>query len=237
MKRREEKSGTLVETVAEEIIKLTQARQMCTGDKLPNEFELAELLGVGRGTVREAVKSLVTRNVLEVRQGAGTFVSEKCGIADDPLGLQLMKKDYKLALDLNEMRLMMEPDIAALAAKNGRKKEIGQMMEACRLVEELVAEGVPYGEADTAFHKAIAKCTGNQIVDKMAVIIQSSVLITIRTTADAHVTDTLRYHREVAEAIARGDEEGARLNMICHLTTNRNGIMKMQKQDKGSGSE
>ena len=56
------------------------------GEKLPNEFELAESLNVGRGTIREAVKLLVSRNILEIRRGKGTFVAQEPGVADDPYG-------------------------------------------------------------------------------------------------------------------------------------------------------
>ena len=58
------------------------------GEKLPNEFELAELFGVGRSTVRETVKSLVSKGVLEVRRGSGTYVIGTNRLEDDPLGLQ-----------------------------------------------------------------------------------------------------------------------------------------------------
>ena len=64
------------------------------GDKLPNEYKLADKLNAGRSTIREAIKALVSRNILEIRRGAGTFISQKGGIADDPLGLTFVKDEF-----------------------------------------------------------------------------------------------------------------------------------------------
>lgn len=64
----------LPQQVAEQIMNLIMDRELKSGDKLPNEFEMAQQLSVGRGTIREAVKILVSRNVLEIKRGRGTFV-------------------------------------------------------------------------------------------------------------------------------------------------------------------
>ena len=105
------KKKSLVETVSDEITKYIMDNELQVGDKIPNEFELAEKLNVGRSTVREAIKALVSRNVLEVKRGSGTFISSKAGVADDPLGLELIKDRAKLAQDLLEVRFMIEPEI------------------------------------------------------------------------------------------------------------------------------
>ena len=81
------KTKPLPQIAAEDIIDLIKSNRLEPGDRLQNEYELAKLLNVGRSTVREAIRILVSRNILEVRQGAGTFVSYKNGIPEDPLGL------------------------------------------------------------------------------------------------------------------------------------------------------
>ena len=86
------------------------------GEKIPNEYELAEKFGVGRSTIRETIKSLVTKGILEVRRGSGTYVISKSSFEEDPLGLARFPDKYKLALELFEVRLMLEPEIAALAS-------------------------------------------------------------------------------------------------------------------------
>ncbi|MBP2855705.1 FadR family transcriptional regulator, partial [Acinetobacter baumannii] len=76
-----EENKTLVEVTTDKILRYLKEMQLQVGDKLPNEYELSDYLEVGRSTVREAVRALASRNILEVRQGAGTFVSDKRGIA------------------------------------------------------------------------------------------------------------------------------------------------------------
>ena len=85
---------------AEQIIKLIRENQLQAGEKLPNEFDMAQQLSVGRGTIREAVKILESRNIVEIRRGRGTFVCEHPGLMEDPLGLALVEDKERLALDL-----------------------------------------------------------------------------------------------------------------------------------------
>ena len=85
------------------------------------------MLCVGRGTIREAVKILESRNIVTVKQGAGTFVCEKYGVADDPLGLCLMENKEKAVKDLVDMRIIIEPEIAALAAQYAKEDDIREL--------------------------------------------------------------------------------------------------------------
>ena len=91
--RQTQKEKLLPEQTAEKIRGYIEGNGLKVGDKLPNEFQLAEICGVGRSTVREAVKSLETRNILTIKRGAGTFISQNEGVAVDPLGISLMGKD------------------------------------------------------------------------------------------------------------------------------------------------
>ena len=93
------------------------------GEKIPNEYELAEMYGVGRSTIRETVKSLVSKGILEVRQGSGTYVIGTDTLENDPLGFSKYEDKYKLALELFEVRLMLEPEIAALAAQKATEQD------------------------------------------------------------------------------------------------------------------
>ena len=77
---------TLVEQTTQRLLEMIQREGYGPGDKLPTETELVQRLGVGRNTVREALRSLASRNVVTVRQWAGTFISEKNGVADDREG-------------------------------------------------------------------------------------------------------------------------------------------------------
>ena len=117
------------------------AGSFAAGQQLPNEFDLAEQLGVGRGTVREAVKILVSRNILEIRRGCGTFVCSHPGRVEDPLGFSFVRDKKKLALDLCEVRMMLEPEIAALAAARATDQEIESLRKAAEEVEQELLAG------------------------------------------------------------------------------------------------
>ena len=115
---------TLGEKTAEKLLDMIHERGYTAGDKLPTEMELCQLLGAGRNTVREALRILVSRNIVTIRQGAGTFISEKNGIPDDPLGFAMMEDRRKLTRDLLQIRVMLEAPIAALAAQNADEEDI-----------------------------------------------------------------------------------------------------------------
>lgn len=211
----------LSERVSEQIIEIIKELDLKPGDRLVNEYELAGQLGVGRSTLREAIKSLVSRNILEIRQGAGTFVSDKQGIPVDPLGLTFVEWDGKLALDLLEVRLMLEPEIAAIVAIKATAEQCEKIMQQCLKVEEVIKEKVNYGEEDILFHKYIAEASGNKIVEKLIPIIHSSVSTNIDATNNELVQSTIASHREIAEAIMHRDHIGARFAMMSHLHDNR----------------
>ncbi|SHE50553.1 FadR/GntR family transcriptional regulator [Alkalibacter saccharofermentans] len=228
----------LVVRVADNIIEYIVDNKVAVGSKIPNEFELAQRLGVGRSTIREAIKLLVSRNILEIRRGAGTFVSDKHGIADDPLGLTFVKDSKQLAIDLVDVRLMLEPEIAALAAKNATPEDLEELMVQCKKVEELIRRGEDHTEEDIKFHGCIAKCSKNQVVQNLVPIINSSVAVFVNITHRRLLEETIETHREVAEAICSGDAETARHAMAMHLIYNRRLIKKMiENEMAGSESE
>ena len=90
----------LVDKTAERLMAFILDNGYEVGQKLPNEYDLSEALGAGRSTVREAVRSLVARNILEVRQGSGTYISSKRGVVEDPFGFAFVKDRIKLTTDL-----------------------------------------------------------------------------------------------------------------------------------------
>ena len=74
----------LPQIMADKIIDLIESKKLLPGERLPSEQELMKELNVGRGTIREAIKSLVSRNIVEIRRGVGTFVAKKTGVVEDP---------------------------------------------------------------------------------------------------------------------------------------------------------
>ena len=158
MKHIKSTNQSLPEQVAAQINQLIIDQNIGPEQKLPNEFELAECLNVGRGTIREAVKLLVARNCLEVRRGKGTFVVEKTGQIEDPLGFAYVKDKITLAEDLMELRLRVEPWAAQLAAQRITDEEMPELQARCEEVTRIIRSGEDHGAADKAFHAYIAQC-------------------------------------------------------------------------------
>lgn len=215
----------LAEQVAEYILNYIVNSGLETGAKLPNEFELAEQTGVGRGTIREAVKILVSRNILEIRRGAGTYVSERRGIVEDPLGLTFIKDKKHLAIDLLNVRLMLEPEIARMAAEHATGEQKKALIEQCDKVESIIYQGKNHMEEDVRLHEMIAACSGNQVVEKLVPVINSSIAVFVDVTNGRLRQETIETHREVVDAIVAGDGDGARCAMNMHLLYNRRAIM------------
>lgn len=226
------KNRSLAQVAAEKIIQYIKDEQMEPGDRLPTEYELAKFLEVGRGTVREAIRSLVSRNILEVRQGAGTFVSHKNGIPEDPLGLAFEKDRQNLALDMMAVRLMLEPEIAALAASNATDLQIKALREQCDKVESLILHDQPYRKEDAKFHQILGECSGNRVIRKLVSVITSSVELNIGVTRDKFKMNTVALHRSITNSVAHRDSVGAKYNMIMHLNVIRSGIIDEMDEKK-----
>lgn len=214
----------LPQQVAEQIMNLIKDRELKSGDKLPNEFEMAQQLSVGRGTIREAVKILVSRNVLEIKRGRGTFVCRHPGIVDDPLGFAFVKDKKRLALDLCEVRLMIEPEIAALAAMRVTDQELQELQEIEDEVADLCSRGEQHMAKDIEFHEKIAKISKNSVMPKLVPVIQAGVSVFIEVTDLALVRETVRTHQLVVDAIRDRDSERARAAMVEHLQANKDKI-------------
>ncbi|MBQ6972894.1 MAG: FadR family transcriptional regulator [Synergistaceae bacterium] len=219
--------GLLSSQLEEELLRYIQEHPLMVGEKLPNEFELAEKFGTGRSTVREAVKSLASKGVLEVRQGSGTFVISPSTLDEDPLRLARYDDKLQLALELFDVRLMIEPEIAALAAVNATDDDIREIVRLCDEVEALYLSGKNHVRKDIEFHKKIAECSRNRVVKELVPLIVSAVFMFANVTHRLLLKETIETHRAVTEAISRHDQAGARCAMVMHLTYNRQMIIRM----------
>lgn len=225
----------LGEQIEDELMNYILQEPIAIGQRLPNEFELAEKFGVGRSTIREAVKGLVSKGILEVKRGSGTYVMSTRSTEDDPLGLSKLQDKYKLALELFEVRLMIEPDIAALAAELATKEELKQLLQLCDETEQMYISGKNHIPKDIAFHTCIARCSKNRVVETLIPIINTAVLTFANLTHRTLMKETIETHRAIVNAILDRDPVGARCAMVMHLTYNRQVLKKRQekhKQDK-----
>lgn len=127
---------TLGQKTEDRLMKFILDEPIQVGEKIPNEYELTERFQVGRSTVCEAVKGLVSRGVLEVRRGDGTYVISTSYMENDVLGFGSVQDKYQLAMDLFEVRLMFEPEIVMLACKNATEEQIKEAERLCKEVED-----------------------------------------------------------------------------------------------------
>ena len=214
--------------IEDRILEYIKEKPLEVGDRLPNEFELAEMFEVGRSTIREAVKGLVTKGVLQVRRGAGTYVSSLTPAEDDPLRLNAKLHDrFKLALDLFDVRLILEPEIAAKAAVYATDEDIE--------TEELYLADKDHMPKDIEFHTWIARCSKNQVMESLIPIINSGINTFVNLTRRSLRTETITTHRAITEAIANHDSTGARCAMVMHLTYNRQELLRRRTAYKAQG--
>ena len=175
---------------------------------------------MGRSTIREAVKLLSSKGIVEVRQGSGTYVVTTVKGLSDPLNLRSVQDKNALAFDLVNLRLLLEPGIAEIAAQNATDEDIER-------VETKIHNGDRYIEDDIAFHTCIAESSKNLVVGQLIPIIDTAVMMFVNVTHKKLIDETIMTHRMIAEAIARHDPIGAKSAMVMHLNFNRTYIKKI----------
>ena len=210
-------SERLSEQISRQVLETITTGHYQAGDQLPGERDLAEMFGVSRPAVREALKSLAGKGIISIRQGRGTTVNpvEEWNSLD-PQVLMLMHGDEVFA-QLIELRQIIEPELAALAARNITPDELADL----QLVSELPKEDTieDHVERDTAFHQLIAKASRNQVL--LVVLTSVSPLLneSRRRTfvVPGELAEAREWHRVIFGAISAGDAETAREAMAEHM--------------------
>ncbi len=208
----------LSQSIADTLISMiTIEKRFAAGDKLPNENELAAELSVSRTTIREAVKTLAARDIVEIQRGRGTFVT-KGALAQNQEMEQLTAIKVN-AKDLYEMRLIFEPEAAYLAAERGTETEIRRILEYGRKVEEQIRADQDRTENEQAFHKAIAQATHNEFMNQLMPILFQAISkgVTLSEQSDKAIDDTLNDHRTIMEFLQQRNAEGAKNAMKIHI--------------------
>ena len=213
---------TLGEIVSQKLLEMIQKDGYTAGDKLPTEAELVELLGVGRNTVREALRILMSRNIVTIRQGSGTFISDKNGVSDDPLGFAMIEDRRKLTEDLIQVRVMLEPPIAALAAQNATGEDIRQLENILLGLEEQMILREDYADKDSQFHAQIANCSHNLVMTNLVPVITDGIRVFAGAVQETEYEQTLKSHRRIFEAIRDRKPVEAQQAMYFHLMYNDN---------------
>ena len=218
------RSLAVTDNAIERIRELIVSGEWVPGMRLPREGDLAKQLGLSRNSLREAVRALSVARVLEVRQGDGTYVSslEPGELLEPTLAATDLLRG-RTVLELFEVRRMLEPEAAAMAALRADgeviaalKRELDRLVEAGDSVDDLL-------EADTAFHDVIAGAPGNGV---LRALLRSLSTSTVRARlwhglADREALDAARdEHARIYEAIAARDADLARAAALIHIAHN-----------------
>ena len=230
------KNKLLAEQVEDQIYHYILDTPLLPGEKLPNEFALGEMFGVGRSTIREAVKLLSSKGILEARRGSGTYVLTTNRGLSDPLGLRSVRDKTALALDLVNVRLLLEPGIAAMAARNAGPEDLQRLDRLCSRVESKILSGQPYIEDDIALHTCIAESSKNMVVEQLVPIIDTAVMMFVNVTHKQLTQETILTHRMIVDAIAAHDPIGAEGAMSMHLNFNRRMIKRMYDEARAENA-
>lgn len=200
------------------------------GMQLPNEQELADSLNVSRTTIREAVKLLISRHILEIERGKGTFVAAIPGLSEDPFGLEFVSEDI-LMPNLFFFRSIVEPDVCALAAANASTNQLKEMLHlvdrmnkisrlvVCSSKDEWIDDFI---NQEIAFHSLTYKMTHNVVFERMTDIITRSVIINSTALKYRQSFDFTKYteiHAILYEAIASRDIEYVKACSQRHMST------------------
>ena len=183
------------------------------GNRLPSERALAERMRVSRATLREALRVMQLRGLIVSRRGAGNFIAG--GKAED-----LAEALHHLALqDIFELRLLIEPSIAALAAERANRQDLLRLESILEQQEQELKEKRMAGPTDAAFHSALAEATHNrallQVGATLMKVISPSRNESLQTTDRARLS--LASHRRIVDAIQARDAVEARHAMQEHI--------------------
>lgn len=211
-------------TAADQIKQLILVRGLRPGDPLPTEAELCETLEVSRSSVREAIRTLSTLDIVDVRHGHGTYVGAMSldpmvealvfrGVLSPEGSLQALREvvEVRLALDLSMAERVVESGSAA-----------ADHPELADLVDEMVdkaGRGENFLEADRAFHTRLLESTGNRLVGQLVGAfwdVHTAVLPQLKIAPPADIQQTAKAHGDMLTAVRTGDVEAYRRAVIEH---------------------
>ncbi|GAB3213190.1 FadR/GntR family transcriptional regulator [Marinactinospora thermotolerans] len=206
----------LVDQVISQLRTQIDSGEWTVGDRIPTETELSEQLEVGRNTVREAVRALAHAGLLEIRQGAGTFVR-----ASSELGGALRRRlERSRLLENLEVRRALELEAARLAALRHTEDDIAEIEAALAQRDTAWAQRdmAAFVEADFSFHRAVVKATHNSLLielyDDIAQVVYDSIAHTAYGEPDQ---EEGMNHANLSRAIRDGDPDRALREAACYI--------------------
>jgi GntR family transcriptional repressor for pyruvate dehydrogenase complex len=219
----------LPEQIAQRIRAMILEQHLGAGERLPPERELADQFGVSRSSIREGIKLLAAQGLVDIRTGDGTFVSSDLTTSVlQPISWAISLSDASYA-EFVEVRMLLEPAIAALAALRANEDDKAEMFETIQNLEASQGDTVKVVEADMDFHLVLARSIGNQVIFEMIVGFQRIIrplMAGIPLDLDFQ-NKALQEHREIYEAILRGDATTARKLMAKSIAKDKDAELIM----------
>jgi len=206
----------IVQQIEESILKGT----LKTGDQLPAERDLAQRFGVSRTAVREAVKALREKGLVEAYSGRGTFITDGTSQAvRQSLDLMVKIGQPEGSQYLAELRAILEPEIAALAAARAQEADLGTMREAVAVMDRAGRDPDAYIEADLDFHLSLAEAAANplilSLIDSIVGLLREQRMKIFKV--DGGPERGQFHHKRILEAMEQSDPEKVRDAMRAHL--------------------
>jgi GntR family transcriptional regulator, transcriptional repressor for pyruvate dehydrogenase complex len=213
-------TSRLYEQIVQQIESSILKGVLAPGDQLPAERELAQQFGVSRTAVREALKTLREKGLVEAYSGRGTFVRN--GTSDAiRQSLDRMSKIGQAdgSAQLAELRMILEPEIAALAVRRMEHQHVAAMRQAVAEMDQSLRNPERYIEADLDFHLTLAEAAANplilSLIDSIVDLLREQRMRIFQV--DGGPERGQLHHKRVLEAVEQGDETKARDAMRAHL--------------------
>ena len=215
------RTSRLYEQIVQQIEESIVRGDLKPGDQLPAERELAQRFGVSRTAVREAVKALREKGLVEAYSGRGTFITDGTTQAvRQSLDLMVKIGQPEGSKHLAEVRAILEPEIAALAAERIQESELAAMREAVAVMNRSGQDPQAFIEADLDFHLALAEGAANPLIlsllDSIVGPLREQRLRIFQVPGGPDRGQF--HHKRILEAIEHRDPERAREAMRAHLT-------------------
>jgi GntR family transcriptional regulator, transcriptional repressor for pyruvate dehydrogenase complex len=213
-------TSRLYEQIVQQIEESILAGTLKPGDQLPAERDLAQQFGVSRTAVREAVKTLREKGLVEAYPGRGTFIRDGTAQAiRQSLGLMTRIGQPEGTFHLAEVREILEPEIAALAAARVEEQHVFTMREAYEAMDRSRQDPDAFIEADLDFHLSLAEAAGNPLIlsllDSIVGLLREQRMRIFHTAGGPERGQF--HHKRILEAVERRDPERARAAMRTHL--------------------
>jgi GntR family transcriptional regulator, transcriptional repressor for pyruvate dehydrogenase complex len=214
------RSSRLYEQIVQQIEESVLNGSLKPGDQLPAERDLAQRLGVSRTAVREAVKALREKGLVEAYSGRGTFITDgTTHAARQSFDLMVKIGQQENSAHLAELRLILEPGIAALAAQRAEEEHLSALREAVDLMDRSQKDPAAYIEADLDFHLALAEAVANplilSLIDSIVGLLREQRLRIFNVDGGPERGQV--HHKRILEAMERRNPGMARSAMSAHL--------------------